>query len=441
MRLFNSFLALVVASMSLVLAQSSDSSAILATIPPCALKCMAASVATSTCDLFDTECTCKNQQLQADIEKCVITSCTIRESLTTKNASMTMCNQPIRNRQQSFLVINAIMGILSGLFVAQRFATKFFLKLPFGLDDLFIGLSMLIVIPCIAINAHGLVPSGLGRDIWTIQPDQITNFGLYFYIMTILYFTMQTFLKLAMIFFFLRIFPTRGVRRALWATAVFNCLYGLVYIFLTVFQCRPINLFWNSGAFTIALDAWILSIPLSQLKKMNVDWKKKIGVGIMFSVGTFVTIVSILRLRATIKFSAGSGANNATWEYLEFDLWSTIEIATGVVCACLPSLRVLLVRIFPMLGGSSARNYYQHDSNSFNKGRPGRSRSFAIPLGSNSEADKTAPRTRIDPVGITRDRTYEVEFGQRDHDETELVHMKDLDNDLRSDAWKVQRLS
>lgn len=216
-----------------------------------------------------------------------------------------MCNQPIRNRQQSFLVINAIMGILAGLFVAQRFASKFFLKIPFGLDDLFIGLSMLIVIPCIAINAHGLVPSGLGRDIWTVQPDQITNFGLYFYIMTLLYFTMQTFLKLAMIFFFLRIFPTRGVRRALWATVVFNCLYGLVYIFLTVFQCRPINLFWNrwqhkedagtclninymtwsSGAFTIALDIWILSIPLSQLKKMNLDWKKKIGVGIMFSVG------------------------------------------------------------------------------------------------------------------------------------------------------------
>lgn len=64
-----------------------------------------------------------------------------------------------------------------------------------------------------------------------------------------------------------------------------------------------------------------------------------------------------------------------------------------------------------------------------------------MPLDSSSEADKTAPRTRIEPVGITRDRTYEVEFGQRDNDETELFYMKDLDSGPRSDAWKVQRLS
>ncbi|KAJ4003976.1 hypothetical protein NW752_010938 [Fusarium irregulare] len=349
------------------------------------------------------------------------------------------------------------MGVVAGLFVLQRFMTKLFMKMSFGLDDLFIGLSLLLIIPCIVINVDGLIPNGLGRDIWTVQPDQITKFGLYFYIMTILYFTLQTFLKLAMIAFFLRIFPTRGVRRALYATAAFNCLYGLVYIFIAVFQCQPINLFWNrwqhkdvagkclninymtwsSGAFTVALDIWILSIPLSQLKKLNLDWKKKIGVGIMFSVGLFVTIVSILRLITTIKFTAGDGANNATWEYVEFDVWSTIEIATGVVCACLPSLRLLLVRIFPKLGGSSARNYYQHDSGNSNKAEPGCTRSFSQPLGSSSDANKTSYDNRIDPVGITRDRTYEVEFGKRDSDERELVYMKDLDHDLANAKYNV----
>ncbi|EYB21256.1 hypothetical protein FG05_30714, partial [Fusarium graminearum] len=183
---------------------------------------------------------------------------------------MTLCGAPIRNRQVEILAVNDVLGTTSGIFVLQRFATKLFYKLPWGLDDLFIGLSMLMAIPCMVIN---------------------------------------------------------------------------------------------SGSINIALDVWILSIPLSQLKKMNLDWRKKIGVGIMFSVGIFVTIVSILRLSATIKMRAGVGANNATWEYTEFDQWSTIEVNVGIICACMPSLRVLLVRLFPtMLGNSTQQQYYKYGS-------------------------------------------------------------------------------
>lgn len=34
--------------------------------------------------------------------------------------------------------------------------------------------------------------------------------------------------------------------------------------------------------------------------------------------------------------------------------WSTVEINVAVCCACMPSLRLLLVKIFPKLGGGSA---------------------------------------------------------------------------------------
>ncbi|WXC49335.1 hypothetical protein QX201_009018 [Fusarium graminearum] len=453
MRLFRGFIAFVLASSPLVLAQDPGSSAILASLPKCALECMAVSVSNSTCDLLDTQCTCRNEQLQAEIEKCVLADCTVRESLSTKNASMTLCGAPIRNRQVEILAVNDVLGTTSGIFVLQRFATKLFYKLPWGLDDLFIGLSMLMAIPCMVINSYGLTPNGMGRDIWTVTPEQVTNFGRNFYMMAMFYFTLQTFLKLAMVFFYLRIFPTRGVRRALWATVVFNCVFGASFILIAAFQCQPISYFWtkwehkadnmgtcldinaitwSSGSINIALDVWILSIPLSQLKKMNLDWRKKIGVGIMFSVGIFVTIVSILRLSATIKMRAGVGANNATWEYTEFDQWSTIEVNVGIICACMPSLRVLLVRLFPtMLGNSTQQQYYKYGSNAYGgPSKPGtknRSRSRSQPLGTTSQVDKTAYRSHVDPIGITCDRTYEVEFGHKDNDETELFHMKDME--------------
>jgi glucan phosphoethanolaminetransferase (alkaline phosphatase superfamily) len=196
------------------------------------------------------------------------------------------------------------MGIITGIFVFQRFATKLFWKLPLGLDDLFILLVMCFAIPSITINSYGLAPNGMGRDIWTLTADQITHFGMFFYIMAILYFALQTTLKLSMLFFYLRIFPTRNVRRLLWGTVAFTILFGLVFVFVAIFQCKPVNYFWtkwdgehvgtcadvnaitvSSAAINIALDIWIMGVPLSQLKQMNLDWRKKIGVGMMFSVG------------------------------------------------------------------------------------------------------------------------------------------------------------
>lgn len=196
------------------------------------------------------------------------------------------------------------MAIITGIFIIQRFGTKLYWKLPLGLDDLFIALTMCVAIPSIVINSRGLAPNGMGRDIWTVTPDQITQFGMFFYTMAIMYFSLQTFLKLSMLFFYLRIFPTQNVRRLLWGTVAFTVVFGLVFIFVAIFQCRPINYFWlkwdgqhegkcadinavtwSNAAINIALDVWIIGIPLSQLKSLNLDWRKKIGVGMMFSVG------------------------------------------------------------------------------------------------------------------------------------------------------------
>jgi hypothetical protein len=217
---------------------------------------------------------------------------------------MTACGAPVRNRTPSFVTENAILGVLSGLFVFQRFATKIFYKLPLGLDDWFILLTILVGIPCMVINSHGLAPNGMGKDIWTLTPDQITKFSMFFHTMATLYFALMTLLKLSLLFFYLRIFPTPVVRKALWGTVAFTCAFGLVYVFVAIFQCQPISYFWtkwdgehegkcaninavtwSNASINIALDFYILGIPLSQLRALNLDWKKKIGVGMMFSVG------------------------------------------------------------------------------------------------------------------------------------------------------------
>lgn len=174
-----------------------------------------------------------------------------------------------------------------------------------GLDDCFIFITLISGVPSSAINVQGMAANGLGRDVWTLRFEQITSFGRYFYVMEFLYFAQVTLLKLSLLFFYLRIFPGRPVRKVIWGTVVFNSLFGFIFVTVAIFQCKPIShywtkwhgetpgscininaLGWSNAAISITLDCWMLAIPLSQLARLKMTWIKKVSVALMFCVGT-----------------------------------------------------------------------------------------------------------------------------------------------------------
>lgn len=172
------------------------------------------------------------------------------------------------------------------------------------------------------------------------------------------------------------------LRRLLWATVVFNTASGISIVVAGVVQCMPIAFFWyrytdpsaaghcidintfgwSHAAVSIAVDVWLIAIPLSQLPKLQLHWKKKIGVTLMFLLGTLyaslhappscaleltslgVTIVFILRLQSLIYLVRSF---NPTWDQWIVAWWSTIEVHVGMICASLPTLRLVLVRLCP----------------------------------------------------------------------------------------------
>ena len=58
------------------------------------------------------------------------------------------------------------------------------------------------------------------------------------------------------------------------------------------------------------------------------------------------TIISIIRLTTLVSFARSV---NVTWDSWSISLWSAMEMHTGIVCICLPSMRIILVRLFPRL--------------------------------------------------------------------------------------------
>lgn len=55
-------------------------------------------------------------------------------------------------------------------------------KVTLEADDWAVFASLLVGLPGTILICVGTIPNGVGRDIWTLTFDQITMFGLWFYI-------------------------------------------------------------------------------------------------------------------------------------------------------------------------------------------------------------------------------------------------------------------
>jgi len=183
--------------------------------------------------------------------------------------------------------------------------------------------------------------------------------------------------KVSILCFYLRIFPNPYFRHTTYAVMAWVVASGIVFLFLQIFQCLPLNFIWEgwisdglnesrclnvnllayvAGAFSIAQDIVVLALPIPLLVKLNVSIRSRVEVILMFSLGIFVLITSCIRMRYMIMFAKTS---NPTWDYSEPLLWSGLEVAVSIIVVSLPAVRVLVTRTVPCLTG---RKRNSHDS-------------------------------------------------------------------------------
>lgn len=146
--------------------------------------------------------------------------------------------------------------------------------------------------------------AGLGRDIWTLTPDEITNYIKIFYVFAFIYTITLTLVKASICFLYLRLFTNLKFRRIVWATQAFNVALMITFIFAYAFQCTPPSHFWNmwhgesqgkclsfsvlsytQSGLGILLDLWMLALPFWQVIKLKLPLKKRLDAFVMFGCG------------------------------------------------------------------------------------------------------------------------------------------------------------
>nr|WNZ75631.1 hypothetical protein [Trichoderma harzianum] len=347
---------------------SEDFDHLIPQIPSCALNCLTTLIHNTSCTFGDLPCMCDDEEYFDAGTICVRAHCMMSEALKTMNLTQTACGRPYRDESGQYTSMNIASGVVTILLVIARLFFKRYLSDngQIGPDDWVIFAAIVISIPAIIINQVGLVGHGIGKDIWTLPAPELPLFAKFFFIGEVFYLVQMSLVKLSLSLFYLYVFPGPNIRRLLIGTAVFNIVFGVVFVITAMTQCVPLDYYWaqyydyppkgrcfdlNAFAWAnaglgLAVDVWMIILPLIQIKRLNLHWKKKIGVVVMFILGTFVSIISLLRLKSVIFFAE---LINPTWDQWNVAWWSTMEVNIGIVCTCLPTVRLILQRMFPKI--------------------------------------------------------------------------------------------
>jgi hypothetical protein len=152
-------------------------------------------------------------------------------------------------------------------------------------------------VPVLSLVILGKVPT---RRV-THLPRKTNNAQLY-YVASIFYCLIQGFAKFSVLFLYLRIFPDSRFRLVLKITIGWMALKSTAYAFSIAFQCVPVQGIWDrdiparcinmnmltiSGAgVSIVEDIFIMLLPISELKGLNLTLRKRIALCFIFAIGS-----------------------------------------------------------------------------------------------------------------------------------------------------------
>ncbi|KAL4962798.1 CFEM domain-containing protein [Aspergillus stella-maris] len=329
-------------------------------VPTCALTCLTEVVSKSTCALTDFSCICPNPEINAQLQPCVLGTCSVKEALTAQNFTYTICQYPTADDTTVFPITNIVGIIVAIVSVALRLTNRAMDK-RLGLDDYLITLALLFAAAVSGIGIK-LKDYGLGKDIWTVPFEDIRMTLKMFFIEELLYCICIAIVKCSILMLYLRLFPNRGLRIATFVTLGATLLWGFVAFWVLLFSCKPIHYYWNEwdgehqgtclshnnilvahSTINIILDVVVLVLPVPVLLKLQMPLKKRIGVVAMFVVGIAVTVISIFRLVETVGFNS---TTNPTRDFVPVGIWSLLEFDVAIMCACMPAMRSLFIRLY-----------------------------------------------------------------------------------------------
>ncbi|KAL9622282.1 MAG: hypothetical protein Q9160_003293 [Pyrenula sp. 1 TL-2023] len=249
--------------------------------------------------------------------------------------------------------------------IVLRCISRSFMTRNAGADDALILVSWIFSV-AFTITVCFQRRYGLGRHYGTLGYEQLVRLEQFFYASLIFYNLSLTFTKISILMLYRRLFVGGYIVYAYRSLLVFVIAYGLWTFWGTVFTCYPIKYFWNNpmtpencmdrmylwsanAAINILTDVLIFACPIPVLKTLKLPLRQRLGLIAIFAAGLFVCVMSAVRLRTLHEVT---DVKDVSWNNSFAAAWSSVEINTAIGCACLATLRPLVILIPQCLRGN-----------------------------------------------------------------------------------------
>ncbi|KAJ5573841.1 Integral membrane protein [Penicillium hispanicum] len=186
--------------------------------------------------------------------------------------------------------------------------------------------------------------------------------------------------KASILMQYFHVFPTRRMRIVCWVMITILGLYGTWAVISAFLNCVPVAKFWNdsipgfclskpglwfsNASMHITTDLVILTIPIPALLAIDIPRKQRFALMVLFALGGFIVrLVALKTISDSTDPTSDDNVGAASW--------SAIECNTGIICACLPTLKPLISRLMPGLLSTFSKNRGTYGSGPMSTRRSG----------------------------------------------------------------------
>ncbi|POS70804.1 integral membrane protein [Diaporthe helianthi] len=273
---------------------------------------------------------------------------------------------PERRGPAAAIVVSVLLGLVT-LTLIIRIYTRVWISRGFGLDDVLIMLAYIPTAAFAVVSFIAMWKFGWGIHVWDL-PIELTTPSIQFSLSNQLLFDVATTLtKLSMLSLIYRVVSVEKsrYRYVVQALAAVVLTDGLIFFFVTTFQCRQVSDYWTlsfvpqncineerhllaAGCINTTTDFLIVILPMPYVARLKLPRKQQIMIVSLFTGGLLVTAAGAVRTYM-FEIMLTDPARDLTWNAWAIIIVSAIELYIGIICASIPAIKPFVARYLPIM--------------------------------------------------------------------------------------------
>ncbi|KAL9062620.1 MAG: hypothetical protein Q9161_009779 [Pseudevernia consocians] len=254
------------------------------------------------------------------------------------------------------IVIGVIFSVLAIAAVGGRVWARRLRKTELQLSDFLALIALAFTLALNATIITAAIMGGAGQHMISTSLTEDIILAKCFLAAGVLWALAIACIKLSLLAFYISIFRTRIFVASAYVFAVLSVSLMLAVTLATMLICRPLSYNWDKnekgtcgrttalylggGIANLLLDVSMVVLPMPMLWRLQMKMSRKFTLTLIFGLGAFVCIVSILRVVAIHKLSTV----DLSYTSVSDGVWSILEPSLGIVASCLPIMQPVLSR-------------------------------------------------------------------------------------------------